>query len=100
MKFPTSSREVLRAKVTRMRQDRLKTNSKFSLIMLAFLMYYKKMSLCESILHVRLRRPIMNPNNGFLRQLYSYETQLFAKNSVDPSLFQDDYGSGAMFISG
>jgi hypothetical protein len=63
-----------------------------SLYRSAFLMWYKKMSFKQAIITVRTRRPIINPNNGFMRQLFDYEKELFGTNSVDPSLFEDDYG--------
>uniref|UniRef100_A0A6B2LLT2 protein-tyrosine-phosphatase n=1 Tax=Arcella intermedia TaxID=1963864 RepID=A0A6B2LLT2_9EUKA len=73
--------------------------SRSAAFVIGFLMYFKKLSLREAILLTRKQRPIINPNNGFMRQLYQYETQLFNTNSVDSSLFVDDWGSGIMFIN-
>lgn len=55
-------------------------------------------SLREAVIFLRGKRPVIDPNNGFLRQLVSYERELYGKVSVDEALLVDDYGGATMFI--
>jgi len=72
--------------------------SRSASFILAYLMYSKKMTLKQAVKHAKSARPVVSPNNGFMRQLCQYETQLFGKQSVDITLFKDDWGCGVMFM--
>jgi len=73
--------------------------SRSASVVIGFLIYHKRMSLREAIVYTRSKRSIINPNNGFMRQLYGYEKELLNSNSVDESLFAEDWGSGSMFVT-
>jgi len=51
-------------------------------VVIAFLMKEKQMTLKAAYLHVRQRRRTILPNPGFLKQLHSFEKELFGTNSV------------------
>lgn len=55
--------------------------SRSATIVIALLMRYMNMSMSCAYLHVMLRRPIVSPNNGFLAQLYKYESTLGTTDS-------------------
>lgn len=42
----------------------------------AYLMKHHSMTLEEALVHLRVRRHIIQPNNGFLKQLILYDEQL------------------------
>lgn len=50
--------------------------SRSTTIVLAYLMYKNKMSVQDAIYFVRSKRPIVNPNYGFVCQLYNLENTL------------------------
>ena len=49
---------------------------------IAYLMKYQRMTLLNSYNHVKARRAIIRPNEGFFKQLIAYEKKLFGKNTV------------------
>lgn len=51
-------------------------------IVLAYLMKYYEITLKEALYLVKLKRPIICPNRGFIKQLLEYENKLFKKNSI------------------
>lgn len=55
--------------------------SRSTTIVIAYLMFKYKLPLNDLINYVRLKRPIINPNIGFIKQLKLYEQQLFNKFS-------------------
>ncbi|GAB6031078.1 hypothetical protein CHUAL_007889 [Chamberlinius hualienensis] len=50
--------------------------SRSASLCISYLMKYQKMSLMQAYHHVKDRRPIVRPNNGFFRQLIEYEKKL------------------------
>jgi len=73
--------------------------SRSASVVIGFLIYHKRMSLREAIVHTRSKRSMINPNNGFMRQLYEYEKELLNSNSVDESLFAEFWGSGSLLVT-
>lgn len=53
-------------------------------IVISFLMKHHNMSLQEAYDLCKIKRPIIDPNNGFLRQLKRYEKMLNDYESSDP----------------
>ena len=51
-------------------------------ICLAYLMKYYNITLRNAFRYVSVRRPIVNPNTGFWKQLIRYEIRLFGHSSV------------------
>eukprot|EP01122_Echinamoeba_exundans_P008978 TRINITY_DN306_c0_g1_i4.p1 TRINITY_DN306_c0_g1~~TRINITY_DN306_c0_g1_i4.p1 ORF type:complete len:214 (-),score=21.09 TRINITY_DN306_c0_g1_i4:311-952(-) len=72
--------------------------SRSSTMVIMYLMRALRMPLRDALCFTRLRRPITNPNNGFMRHLSELELRLFGTQSVDVALFQDSFGSGAMGV--
>lgn len=56
--------------------------SRSATIVIAYLMKYRKMDLRSAFNYCYELRPVIRPNNGFMRQLILYESQLFGKSSV------------------
>lgn len=56
--------------------------SRSATIVIAYLMKYKKMPLKGAFNFCYNLRPVIRPNNGFMRQLINYETGLFGGTSV------------------
>lgn len=56
--------------------------SRSATIVIAYLMKYKRMSLKGAFNFCYNLRPVVRPNNGFMRQLINYETGLFGGTSV------------------
>ncbi|CAF1436711.1 unnamed protein product [Rotaria sordida] len=54
-------------------------------------MKHKQMSLREAFYYLRLRRPIIGPNFGFIKQLAAYEKSLFGSTTV--SFIDTSFGS-------
>lgn len=52
--------------------------SRSTTIVLAYLMYKNKWSVQEALAFVRSKRPIINPNYGFISQLYNLQSTLHA----------------------
>lgn len=50
--------------------------SRSSSLVLAYIMRYERMPLAKALEHVRSRRPIIRPNDGFMQQLKEYEKEL------------------------
>jgi len=69
-------------------------------VVLGYLMKHRGMRLSEAIRYTIVRRPQVNPNNGFMRQLLEYERSIFNDTSVDTKYFVDDYGSGCIMFLG
>jgi len=67
---------------------------------ISYLMIKKGMSLKDSLLLVKKKRPQCNPNNGFMRQLIQLEKKLNScdLSSVEENLFEDDWGFGCYEI--
>ncbi len=61
--------------------------SRSASVILAYLMLTRKWTLKDAFDFVRVRRPIISPNKGFIKQLSSYEKKLFGKK-LSPS---DEY---------
>jgi protein-tyrosine phosphatase len=57
--------------------------SRSSSVVIAFLMKRNQMSLKDAIEYVKERRPIVEPNRGFMRQLIEYERMLFGETSIE-----------------
>jgi hypothetical protein len=57
-----------------------------------YLMAHKGMKLSEAIMYTIARRSKINPNNGFMRQLLSYEDSIHQETSIDAKYFEDDWG--------
>ena len=57
--------------------------SRSASVVIGYLMYQYKLSLMESFQHVYNKRNCINPNIGFLQQLFKYENELFGQNSID-----------------
>lgn len=55
-------------------------------------MAHKGMKLSEAIMYTIARRSKINPNNGFMRQLLSYEDSIHQETSIDAKYFEDDWG--------
>ncbi|PRP76262.1 hypothetical protein PROFUN_07784 [Planoprotostelium fungivorum] len=76
--------------------------SRSATIIIAYLMKHKSMTLRQAFDFVREKRPVVNPNSGFLKQLCKYEEKLYGKNSVlcitelDPSLKSLSKNQGAV----
>ena len=51
-------------------------------LLIAYLLKYRQMNLKEAFHHVRGKRPIISPNNGFWMQIIAYERQLFGRTTV------------------
>ncbi|GIY76792.1 dual specificity protein phosphatase 14 [Caerostris darwini] len=49
---------------------------------IAYLMKYNEMNLRNAFRHLRSRRKIVRPNNGFFKQLIDFEQHLYNKTSV------------------
>ncbi|CAG0890461.1 unnamed protein product [Cyprideis torosa] len=56
--------------------------SRSASLCIAYLMKHEGMSLKNAYYHVKGRRPVIRPNNGFFRQLIEYEKKLYRKTSV------------------
>jgi protein-tyrosine phosphatase len=63
-------------------------------ITIAYLMKCKKMCLKDALLLVKKKRPRIDPNNGFVKQLIRLEKELYNSTSMDESLFEDEWGFG------
>jgi len=61
--------------------------SRSATVVIAYLMHAKKWTLMQALLHVRLRRPIICPNRGFLKKLVDLDVALYGRRSFDI----DDY---------
>lgn len=59
--------------------------SRSATIVLAYLMTTYNMTLLEAFRFVKTRRPIINPNGSFIKQLIVYEYMLYGENSVSPN---------------
>lgn len=57
-------------------------------IVISYLMKYKNINLREAYNLVKSRRPIIQPNVGFIKQLLAYENELFGKQDT---LFLAEY---------
>jgi len=55
--------------------------SRSATIVIAYLMTKQKITLHDAFNFVKSKRPIINPNNGFMKQLVKYENNLFNKNN-------------------
>ncbi|XP_060612996.1 dual specificity protein phosphatase 14 [Anolis sagrei] len=64
--------------------------SRSATLCIAYLMKYQNVSLHEAYNWVKSRRPVINPNVGFWRQLIDYERELYGRNSV--KMVQTTYG--------
>lgn len=53
--------------------------SRSTTILISYLIKYRKMSYAQALTLVRRRRPIVNPNEGFVKQLRYYEKQINQK---------------------
>ena len=51
-------------------------------------MKFKGMTLKDALEHVRKIKPTIEPNEGFAKQLISYEKSLFGKNSMEITDFE------------
>jgi dual specificity protein phosphatase 1B len=51
--------------------------SRSSTVIVSWLMRYLNMRVMEALHYVRERRPVANPNSGFMAQLLEYEAELF-----------------------
>jgi len=71
--------------------------SRSTTIILAYLLH-EKWTLKNAILHVRSKRSVINPNNGFMRQLITYEKDLYKQTTICEKDFEDDWGSGSLLI--
>eukprot|EP01099_Mayorella_cantabrigiensis_P004067 TRINITY_DN3055_c0_g1_i1.p1 TRINITY_DN3055_c0_g1~~TRINITY_DN3055_c0_g1_i1.p1 ORF type:complete len:186 (+),score=44.36 TRINITY_DN3055_c0_g1_i1:36-560(+) len=58
--------------------------SRSSTIVISYIMRSRNMNLPEAFAFVKERRPIINPNTGFIMQLEKYEEQLFGKIERQP----------------
>jgi protein-tyrosine phosphatase len=56
--------------------------SRSTTIVIAYLMYKNKMNLQDALTFVRQKRPIINPNYGFVCQLYNLEEELHKLDNV------------------
>ena len=63
-------------------------DSRSPTIVIAFLMKFKGMTLKDALEHVRKIKPTIEPNEGFAKQLISYEKSLFGKNSMEITDFE------------
>mmetsp|Transcript_6927 Transcript_6927/g.7597 ORF Transcript_6927/g.7597 Transcript_6927/m.7597 type:complete len:170 (-) Transcript_6927:123-632(-) len=72
--------------------------SRSTTIVLAYLLTQEKMTFRDAAIDVRSKRPMVNPNNAFMRKLVALEKSLTGKTTVDESLFTDDWGSGMLYI--
>lgn len=83
--------------------------SRSATIVIAYLMRYKKMSLLDAHKLVKSERSIVQPNNGFWKQLIEYEKELFDGQSTVsfvsneqgvhfPSIYEKAYSS-MVFLS-
>lgn len=59
--------------------------SRSATIVVAFLMYHKKIGMNAALRHVQERRRVISPNTGFMTQLHQYETELVASGHLHPS---------------
>merc|ERR550525_1989515 len=57
--------------------------SRSSSLVLAFLMKYKKMTLCDAYSHTKKCRDVIRPNEGFYGQLVEYEKTLNGKSTEE-----------------
>jgi protein-tyrosine phosphatase len=57
--------------------------SRSSIIVIAYVMYHLKMSVMDSINFVRQKRPIINPNYGFVCQLYNLENIILNLDNIN-----------------
>ncbi|KAM3132279.1 tyrosine protein phosphatase yvh1 [Paramecium bursaria] len=53
--------------------------SRSATIVIAYLMRSQKMRVYEAIISVQEKRPLINPNDGFIQQLYSFDVLLFGE---------------------
>ncbi|KAL4481148.1 hypothetical protein ABPG72_015103 [Tetrahymena utriculariae] len=56
--------------------------SRSSAIILGYLMYAKQWTLEKALWVLKVKRPIANPNPGFMDNLFAYELKLLGKNSL------------------
>lgn len=56
--------------------------SRSAAIILGYLMKTKQWTLEKSLWVLKVKRPIVNPNPGFMDNLFAYERKLFGKNSL------------------
>jgi len=63
-------------------------------IVLAYLIKSKKYNLASAFMYLKKKRPVINPNNGFMRQLIKLDSTVHGKPSVDIEPFLDDWGFG------
>ena len=71
--------------------------SRSASLCMAYLMRYQQMSLASAFEHVKICRPVVRPNKGFLRQLVQWETEL-NNNNHDYSLTRrSNGGRGSTF---
>ncbi|RUS90772.1 hypothetical protein EGW08_001483 [Elysia chlorotica] len=56
--------------------------SRSASICLAYLMKYHRMPLAQAYRHVKRRRPVIQPNIGFWRQLIEFERRVLGRTSV------------------
>ncbi|XP_044285869.1 dual specificity protein phosphatase 14 [Varanus komodoensis] len=64
--------------------------SRSATLCIAYLMKYQNVTLYEAYNWVKSRRPVINPNVGFWRQLIDYERELYGRNTV--KMVQTPYG--------
>lgn len=57
--------------------------SRSATIVIAYLMYKNKLSVQEAISFVRTKRPFINPNYGFVCQLYQLQDSLHNLDNID-----------------
>lgn len=50
---------------------------------IAYLMKYRNMTLRDAFRHVRSKRRIIRPNNGFFRQLIDFERRLYGETTIE-----------------
>jgi len=63
--------------------------SRSSSVVMAYLMRFHGMSRDDAYLAVKKRRPKVNPNQGFWKQLELFEAQIAAKSGVEKHLLDD-----------
>lgn len=56
--------------------------SRSATITIAYLMKYHKLKLKDAYHHVKKCRPIINPNEGFIRHLINYEYKLYKDTTI------------------
>lgn len=81
--------------------------SRSASIVLAYLMKYQNMTLRDAYHLLKARRPIIQPNVGFFRQLMDYEKRLFGKGTVHlvssaagaiPDVYRNDSRGGFLLF--